>query len=241
MSIPLKRYKKDFDYSYANGVFSSIELLGSRPEQVMKIIISSQSEKNEGVKKIRKMCSGLDIPFEVSDKTINRVSLPGNHLALAVFKKYRSALEKSKNHVVLVNPSDMGNIGTIARTMTGFGIKNLALIKPAVDVFDPKAVRASMGSIFSLSVEYFRSFNEYRESHQNKPYFFMSKKSMPVESAAFTGPFALVFGNESSGLPEEICKYGDRVTISHNDSIDSLNLSVAVGIALYECSRGSRI
>ena len=53
------------------------------------------------------------------------------------------------NHVVLVNPGDMGNMGTIIRTMLGFNYSNLAIIKPGVDVFDPRVIRASMGALFN--------------------------------------------------------------------------------------------
>lgn len=237
MNIRFKRYKKDYDYSYANGVYSSIELLKTRPEQVLKVIISISSEKNEGIARIKNLCANHDIPVEVNDKIINRISMAGNHLAITVFRKYNAPIDPFENHVVLVNPSDMGNLGTIARTMAGFGITNLALIRPAVDVFDPKAVRASMGSIFRLSMEYFPDFKDYMKRHKNRPYLFMTGTSKPLESVRFKTPFALVFGNESSGLSEDIYEGGERVTIPHSRSIDSLNLAVAAGIVIYECSR----
>lgn len=65
------------------------------------------------------------------------------------------------NHVVLVNPGDMGNMGTIMRTMLGFNYYNLAIIRPGVDVFDPRVLRASMGAMFHLNIEYFDSFEDY--------------------------------------------------------------------------------
>ena len=58
----------------------------------------------------------------------------------------------------------MGNLGTILRSCLGFGMKDIAIIKPGVDIFDPKVVRASMGSIFSLNISYFNSFEDYKNA-----------------------------------------------------------------------------
>ena len=237
MNIRLKRYRRDFTYSYANGVFSTIELLDAHPEHIIKVIISSSGEGNSGIEKIRKLCKKNDIPLEVNDKAIDRISLVGKHLAIGVFSKYRSSIEPEENHLVLVNPSDMGNIGTIARTMLGFGMVNLALVRPAVDYFDPRAVRASMGAVFHLNIEYFDSLTDYHNAYNNSLYLFRTGASYSIREIKFQKPYALVFGNESSGLPDDLEVEGQAVTIPQSREIDSLNLSVAAGIALYESCR----
>jgi len=237
MNIRLKRYRKDYTYSYSNGVFSTIELLNAHPEHVARVIVSSSGEGNDGIEKIRKRCKEYDIPVEINDKTVNRISLKGKHLAIGVFNKYRSSIEPEKNHLVLVNPSDMGNIGTIARTMVGFGIVNLALIRPAADCFDPRAVRASMGAVFHLNIEYFDSFMDYHKTFHNNLYLFKTGENDELRDITFHRPFTLVFGNESSGLPDEPEISGRAVSIPQSGKIDSLNLSVAAGIALYESSK----
>ena len=237
MNIRLKRYRKDFTYSYANGVFSTIELLNAHPEHVNGVIISPSGEGNSGIEKLKKLCKGNKIPVEVNDKTIERISLKGKHLAIGVFSKYRSPIEPQKNHLVLVNPSDMGNIGTIARTMLGFGIVNLILIHPAADYFDPRAIRASMGAVFHMNIEYFDSLKDYRSSFNNNLYLFRTGENSNIRETAFLKPFTLVFGNESSGLQDDLGVEGISVSIPHSGKIDSLNLSVAAGIALYESSK----
>ena len=110
----------------------------------------------------------------MNDKTIERISLKGKHLAVGVFSKYNSPIKPEENHLVLVNPSDMGNIGTIARTMIGFGLANLALIRPAADYFDPRGIRASMGAIFHLNIEYFDSLSDYKKTYNNNLYLFVT-------------------------------------------------------------------
>jgi TrmH family RNA methyltransferase len=238
MDFRLKRYRKDYTCSYANGVFSTIELLEAHPEYVLAVIISSSGVRNEGILKIRKLCKEYNIPVEVNDKTIDRISLKGKHLAVGVFSKYNSPIEAGENHLVLVNPSDMGNIGTIARTMIGFGLVNLALIRPAVDYFDPRGIRASMGAIFQLNIEYFDSLSDYQKTFDyNNLYLFMTGGGSDIRKTIFIKPYTLVFGNESSGLPDDIQVEGKILSIPQTGKIDSLNLSVAAGIALYESSR----
>ncbi len=237
MDFRLKRYHRDYTYSYANGVFSTIELLNTRPEHTLKVLISSSGERNEGIIKIRKLCEEHEIPVETNDKTIERICLDGRHLAVGVFNKYHSSIEPGKNHMVLVNPSDMGNLGTIARTMLGFGMVNLALIRPAADAFDPKVIRASMGAIFHLNIEYLDSIRDYQKSFGNNLYLFKTGNNNDIREARFDKPYALVFGNESSGLPDDMKAGGKILSIPQTGKIDSLNLSVAAGIALYESSR----
>ena len=237
MNLRLKRYRKHFEYSYANGVFATLELLDARPEQVLRVVLSSKGEQNAGVAQIRDLGARSHVPVETNDRALERLSPKGRHLAIGVFRKYRSQLDPNLNHVVLVNPGDMGNVGTIARTMLGFGVTDLALIRPAVDVFDPKTVRASMGAVFRLSIEYFDSFEDYSGCFAHKLYPLMTSGRVTIGSVRFESPFALVFGNESEGLPDEFLSAGTSIAIPHDKRIDSLNLSVAVAIALYESTK----
>ena len=238
MDIELKKYKKEYGHSYSFGVFSTLELLQARPEQVVKVLTSPRGARNEGVRKLEEMCRRKHIEIEVNDRLIERISVKENHYAIGVFRKYTDQLDTGNNHLVLVNPSDMGNIGTIARTMLGFGITDLALIRPAADIFDPRAIRASMGAIFRLRFHYFDTFDEYRKTYSHNLYPFMTKGAVPLDEARFVQPYSLIFGNESSGLPEAFAHTGTTITIRHSSQIDSLSLPLAVGIALYSTGRG---
>ena len=239
MDIQLKPYKKDFQYTYSIGVFPTLELLKYKKEEVKMILLSSDGQENEGVRKIIDICKEHNILIQINDKAMTRISKKENSYAIGVFQKYEQELEKGENHVVLVNPSDMGNLGTIIRTILGFGIKNLAIIRPGVDIFDPKAIRASMGAMFRLSFQYFESFESYQATYNNDIYTFMlnAKKSLPDVKVDANKPFSLVFGNEGSGLGEEFNDIGTSIIIPHSNEIDSLNLSIAVGIAVYEFTK----
>nr|WP_278279709.1 TrmH family RNA methyltransferase [Clostridium sp. DMHC 10] len=152
-------------------------------------------------------------------------------------------MNKSKSHVVLVDPSNMGNIGTIIRTMIGFGINNLAVIGHGADLFNPKVVRASMGAIFKLNFTHYDCFEDYiKENSEHDIYPFMLKGAVTLDSLEIKKDksFSIVFGNEAAGLSDNFLEYGTSVLIPHQKTIDSLNLTIAAGIAIYEFSLKSK-
>ncbi len=228
----MRLYKKEETYSYTLGVFPTLELLATHATDIAKVYISSRGYVNEGVVKIKTLCTDLAIPFDVNDREISKLAQNENTYAVAIFNKYTSKITPKVNHVVLVNPSDMGNMGTIIRTMVGFDVLNLAVIKPSVDLSDPKVIRASMGALFRINFEYFDSFTQYSTTHQNNIYTLLTNGEQLLEKTRFAKPFTLVFGNEGAGLSSDYLKIGTSVKIAQSKKIDSLNLSVAVGIVL---------
>jgi TrmH family RNA methyltransferase len=105
-------------------------------------------------------------------------------------------------------------------------------------VFNPKVVRASMGSIFSLNIMEYNSIDEYLNSNNNKKYFFMlnGKNALGNFKNSFN-KFDLIFGNEASGLPEYLINVDESVVIRHSKNIDSLNLPISVAMAIYEFNK----
>lgn len=234
MNLQLKPYKKDFDFSYSYGVFPTLELLQYKPEKVLKVILSAKGSRNRGVEQIVKICKERNIPTENGEGLINKLSMSHNNYAMGVFRKYSNPIQPRENHLVLVGPRDSGNLGTITRTALGFNLKNIAIIRPAIDIFDPKTVRASMGAIFQTKFSYFDSFSDYLSQFKQSLYPFMTNASSDVEKTSFKEPYSLVFGNESAGLDDSFLEVGEPVKIKYSPNIDSLNLSIAVGIGLYK-------
>lgn len=238
--MQIRKYKKNLDYSYALGVFPTIELLNSRPADVLRVLISSKGEKNSGVLEILSICKNKNIKADLSDKLINRLSPKENCYAIGLFRKFRAEIKGGENHLILVNPSDMGNLGTIMRTMLGFDINNLAIINPAVDIFNPRAIRSSMGAIFRISFQYFGSIEHYINIFDNNLYPFMTNGKITLDEISFQQPFSIIFGSESSGLSGEYLNLGTSVKILHSDAIDSFNLSISAGIGLYKIFENNR-
>jgi TrmH family RNA methyltransferase len=234
--VPLKTYRKEFGHSYTFGVFPTVELLERRPEVALKVLLSEAGRKNRGVGKIERLCEGLGVRVEVNDRAVERLAPKENAYAVGVFRKYECALDREAPHVALVNPSDMGNLGTIMRTMLGFRVRDLALVRPAADVFDPKVVRSSMGALFGIAFTYFDTWEDYAGQLGRAYYPFMTGGTLLLRDVRFEQPYTLVFGNESAGLPEEFRSKGTPVTIPQSEEVDSLNLTFAVGIALYEAA-----
>jgi rRNA methylases len=233
----MKIYRKDDETSYALGVFVTIELLKQRPQDVIRVVVHSSIEKNKGYPIIQQLCEKHHIHIDIHDKTIEKLSPKSNCFAIGIFRKYTLEIEDN-NHVVLVNPMDMGNMGTIMRTMLGFHYKDLVIIRPAVDIFDPKVIRASMGAIFHLHIQYYDSFEEYYQSyHHHEFYPLMLKGAKNIHDVMTHHTHSLIFGNESSGLPDCYLDYGQSVFIPHSEAIDSLNLSMALGLTLFHFSK----
>ena len=236
----LSAYKRELDYSYAPGFFPTIEALTRAPERVRRVLLSSQAADSDGLRRVEALCRERGIRTETADRALSRLSGKDNCYAAAVFEKRQDALDAGRDHLVLHRPADAGNLGTMLRTALGFGYLDIALIGPCTDVFHPHVTRASMGAVFSLLVHEYPDFGSYRALYPGHClYPFMLKGSVPLGEAAAcpVRPFALVFGNEGSGLPDEFLDYGTPVRIPHSDRIDSLNLSVAAAIGMYEMGK----
>lgn len=240
MQLQYKRYNDKAEYSYCFGPFPTFELIENRPQEAIEVLYHSQT--SEAIReKLQRICQNQGIPCEQNDKVIQRIRDKENCLVIGVFKKHESVLSMDRPHVVLVNPSDMGNLGTIIRTAVGFGIPDLAIIRPGAAICHPKTVRASMGSLFRLNFQYFDSFAEYKRAYgeDRKMYPFMLKGSVGLDQLQRDEGelYSLIFGNEATGLPDEFLGEGQSVRIRHTDNIDSLNLSLAAGIAIYEFTK----
>lgn len=230
---PIKPYKKNFDYSYTLGAFPTFELIKSRPEIVKCVYVHSSYTDIESINKI---CDSSNIQVLQNDKLFNRISEKENCYVIGVFDKFECDLEQEKPHIVLVNPSNMGNVGTIIRTAVGLGIYDIACIAPCADLFNPKTVRSSMGAIFRMRHAYFDSFEEYRKRYQSHDVFtFMlnGSNTLEIQNCPKTELFSLVFGNEATGLDDSYLEVGTSIIIPQSKDVDSLNITIAVGIGAF--------
>lgn len=236
--MEIKKYSKDGAISFSFGAFPTYELISKKSEQVLEIILHDKISNTPDLQKIIAIAKEKNIPIKTQGKLIEKLSGKGNIYIMGVFKKYSSHVDNSQNQVLLVSPSDMGNVGTIMREMAGFGYTNLSIIRPCVDIFDPKVIRASMGAIFGLNIQIFDDIDSYLDVNSNAKYPFMLKAITHLQSITnITTPHTLIFGNEATGLGDEFLHLGTPILIKHTRSIDSLNLSMSAGIALYEFSK----
>ncbi len=142
--------------------------------------------------------------------------------------------------VVLDRPTNPGNVGTVARSADAFGADALVVTGHAADPYDPRSVRASTGSLFTLTVVRAPSHREVlgwaRPSHRILG--LDESGSVDVREADLRGPVVLVVGQETTGLSSgwrDACD--DLVSIRMRGSASSLNMATAASIVLHEASR----
>jgi TrmH family RNA methyltransferase len=237
MSPRLQKHRKSFAHSYAFGVYPTLELLSVRPEHARKVLLRAPAEGHQGIGKILRLCRARDIPADVCPHAIRRIS-GRDFQAVGVFRKYPCPLEAGADHLVLHRPQYAGNIGTIIRTMVGFGITQLAVVGDAPDIMSPEVIRGSMGAAFRVHWSRFSNLGEYLEAFGDRRlYCFMTDGNHDLNQIVLRRPFSLVFGSEGAGLPEAARDIGTTVRIRHAGGIDSLNVGVAVGIVLHAAVR----
>jgi TrmH family RNA methyltransferase len=236
--MKIKKYQKKYDYSYTFGIYPVIDLLKYQSGKVITIFLKSDAEDSEGIEEIKALCKEKNVPINVSDKSINKVAVKENTYVMGVFKKYESGLDIDCNHLLLVEPRNMGNLGTIIRTMLGFRFKNLVLIGDSADIFNPKVVRSTMGALFRINFKHFDNIQQYMSEYpKHNLYPFMLDGAKDIREVQFKEPFSIVQGNEGRGLDSSFKNIGESVYIPHSEDIDSLNLAIATSIGLWEISR----
>ena len=172
-------------------------------------------------------------------KKISQLSTPNKVLAIVEKPKFTLNIDTITNGLTLVldEIKDPGNLGTIIRMCDWFGVKQIICSENTVDIYNPKVVQSTMGSLFRTHVIYTDLIK------------YLAKVTTPVYGAYMDGENVkdieinqkahLVMGNEANGISEKIEKHiSKRVAIKNmGGNIESLNVAVATSILLHEfCS-----
>ena len=237
--MKLSRYKHDSPFSYALGATLSYELLKTNPLLIQRVFLRPNIKHGDDLEKILTEFRHKHLEIIESSKAFNILNAKDNCLLIAECATPSPKLDPDTNtpHIVLVNPSDAGNLGTIMRSAAAFNYRNIAIITPAVDPYDPKTIRASMGAIFHLNIEQFQSFDDYLATQSDNREFYSFMLDERAQTLNAIAPkdnnYALIFGNEASGLPQDFARITTPIFIPQSSQVDSLNLSVAASIAMY--------
>lgn len=144
--------------------------------------------------------------------------------------------------VVLENPRDPGNLGTIMRSMLAMGCFNLIIVKPCTDIHHPETIRASMGAILHMRIvlveNLVEAFSMVASLNYQNLVFDKGKATARLKEKANTisrmDKKAIWFGNEGAGVSEAVLnKNNPIIAIETSSDVDSLNLAEAVSIGLY--------
>ena len=143
--------------------------------------------------------------------------------------------------VALHSIGNPGNLGTIIRTANAAGAAGVVLVGQTTDPFDPAAVKASMGALFTLPVAHAATPAEFFGWAAAAGVTVVTTSARAGQifwDASYPRPLALLLGAEGAGLPSEVLARGDRqVQIPMSGTAESLNLAVATGLLLYQARR----
>ena len=238
--MKFSRYKHNLDYSYAFGATLCYELYKTSPNRIQKVYLRPSAKYGADLQALISDLKANHIEILTSEKPFNILGAKDSCLLITEFKKITDPqLEDHKPHLVLVNPSDAGNLGTIMRSAAAFNFTNIAIINPATDEYNPKAIRASMGAIFHLNIKHYANFKDYQDAFPDYANyaFMLDKHSQPIANIVLHHPprdnYSLIFGNEASGLPQNFAEICTPVILRQSKLVDSLNLSTAASIAMY--------
>ena len=182
-------------------------------------------------------------PTEVTEAVLSKISTTTSvPKCAAVGHMLKREWKKSFKRVVLLEDiKDPGNLGTIIRTSCAFGVDAIILYGDTVDLYNPKCVRATVGNLWKIPVFNIKNFDELKNLCAD----FVPVSTLPKnDNTVYLNKFSsdkkllVMFGTESSGLSDILKNYakdkGQAVTIEMSSSVESLNLSISVGVILYK-------
>ena len=150
-------------------------------------------------------------------------------------------LKRNGVFVVLEDLQDPGNLGTIIRTGEGAGIAGVIMSGNTVDIFNPKTIRATMGSIYRVPFVYVQDMAEAIRRLQKSDiavYAAHLKGKQYYDAFDYTKGSAFLIGNEGNGLKEETALLADTyVKIPMAGQVESLNAAIATTLFMYEAAR----
>jgi TrmH family RNA methyltransferase len=142
--------------------------------------------------------------------------------------------------LVLAGIQDPGNLGTILRSAEAFGADGVVSLPGTVSTWNPKAVRASAGSVFRVPLLAVSERECLEELHEAGVKILATTvhAAQPAELVDLASPVALIIGNEGNGVADELAAKADaRITIPCPGPVESLNAAVAASVLLYEAAR----
>lgn len=143
--------------------------------------------------------------------------------------------------VILEDLQDPGNLGTIVRTGEGAGVTAVLMTKNTVDIYNPKTIRATMGSVYRVPFVYVDDIQDTIKSLHNagiKTYAAHLKGENYYDSFSFKEGTAFLIGNEGNGLKQSTADLADfYLKIPMEGQVESLNAAIATSLLMYEVHR----
>ncbi|MDO5104414.1 RNA methyltransferase [Capnocytophaga sp.] len=205
--------------------------------------IFSEEKTNDLLSAYKQNVETVRISKEVYEKLSYRSSTEGV-IALAQSKSHllENVSFKSENPLVLVAeaPEKPGNIGALLRTADAAGVDAVLIANPKTDLYNPNIIRSSVGCVFTNSVGMGTTSEiiSFLKEKNIKIYCAALSASKPYTEATFKEASAIVVGTEDEGLTQEWLQHSHQnIIIPMEGVIDSMNVSVAAAVLIFEAKR----
>ena len=191
--------------------------------------------------------TGYEIVSDNVFKSVSDTQTPQGILCLVRMPQYplSDLLRGNRTHLLIVESiQDPGNLGTMLRTGEGAGITGIIMNRTTVDLFNPKTIRSTMGSIYRVPYYIADDLAEtIGELKRQKVGIYAAhlKGQMQYDEPSYCKGTAFLIGNEGNGLSDEIAGLADTyVRIPMEGSVESLNAAVSAALLMYETNRQRR-
>ena len=215
-------------------------------KEITRIIIKDINALSNWGRNVIKHYKDVKI-IEMSDKLYNELTDKTNPSEMLITAKIKPNTFDDINAenpflIVFDRPSDYGNFGSIIRSANAFNADGIFIIGHGVDVYEPKAIRASLGSIFFtkiVTVESMEILEEYIKNQKKKNNMEIvgtdSLGTMSIKDCKLNRPIMIIIGNEAKGMSVRLKDVCDKIIkIPMEGNVNSLNVSCAASIIMWE-------
>ena len=190
-----------------------------------QVLIIDEKNKIQGVENIL-----------VNRKIIEKLSQtqnPQNIIGVCDIKEMGEI--KGSRFLLLDDVSDPGNLGTLIRTALGFNIDQIILSENSVDLYNDKVIRATQGALFKINIIYYSLPKAIQKLKNENVYIIGSslKNAKPLRKVKSIEKYAIILGNESLGIKDEILDLTDVNENRDKWKLESLNVAIAGAILMY--------
>lgn len=193
------------------------------------------------------MMDKMEIVSDSVFKQISDTQTPQGIMAVIEMPQYELSdlLDGDRTHLLILESiQDPGNLGTMLRTGEGAGITGVIMNSQTVDLYNPKTVRSTMGSLYRMpyyiSNDLEAAINFLKEKGV-KLYAAHLKGELSYDEPEYTKACGFMIGNEGNGLSDQIADMADTyIKIPMEGKVESLNAAISATLLMYECNRQRR-
>lgn len=228
-------------------VVEGIKMFAEAPKDWLDKVYVSEHFLKESSHQEMLMGVAYEVLSDAVFKAVSDTQTPQGILCLLRMPTYRlkELLQGEKTHLlVLESIQDPGNLGTMIRTGEGAGISGIIMNRTTVDLFNPKVIRATMGSIYRVPFYITDDLGASIRTLKEQDVAFYAahlKGTCTYDRPDYKGACGFLIGNEGNGLTDETAKLADTyVKIPMEGKVESLNAAIAATLLMYEAARQRR-